>query len=275
MRKFLSYLFIFFATIAFAQAPGYLGKRFIIGYGAHISPSLTNGNAHNKTIIGHQINGSAESGSFAFNYTHEAFMEYALSTRFVLGFSCKFYKTTYDNGLNISNSSYYNSTNQYTINENVEGYYSIKGTSLCLYGKLYNKRYVAPWGRYIIFGPVINLYKTSYDSTIMYQTQTNYYTNEISKVSKYGELNQSFTGFNIIFGWGRSRIIANRITLDYGINMQLFSVMSLFTDQLFNSSSSKFSTKRTSDNYIEKTSGERIRGLNRINAFLKVGFLIF
>ena len=109
----------------------------------------------------------------------------------------------------------------------------------------------------------------------MYQTQTNYYTNEISKVSKYGELNQSFTGFNIIFGWGRSRIIANRITLDYGINMQLFSVMSLLTDQLFNSSSSKFSTARTSDNYIEKTSGERIRGLNRINAFLKVGFLIF
>jgi hypothetical protein len=119
----------------------------------------------------------------------------------MLGFSGRFYKTNYDNGSNINNYIY---NNNYNLDENVLGYYSIKGTSLCLYGKLYNKRYVAPWGRYIIFGPVINLYRTSYDSTIMYQTQTNNYTNEISKVSKFGELNQSFTGFNIIFGWGRS-----------------------------------------------------------------------
>lgn len=272
MNKFISYIFIFSTFIALAQAPGHLGKRFVLGYGAHFSPAITNGNAHNKTIIGHLERevGSAETGSFAFNYTHEAYMEVALSTRFMLGFSGKFYKTTYDNAQSIDD--YYNYNNHYRIDKNVEGYYSIKGTSLCLYGKLYSKRYVAPWGRYIIFGPVINLYRTSYDSTIMFQTLTDSYTYDISKFSKFGELNQSFTGFNIVYGWGRSRIIAKRVILDYGISMQLFSVMSLFTEQIL---SSRFSKTVTSDNYIEKTSGIRIRGLNRFNAFVKVGFLIF
>ena len=278
MNKILFYIFIFSTFIALAQAPGHLGKHFVLGYGANFSPAFTNANAHNKTIIGHkaQESGSAETGSFAFNYTHEAYMEVALSTRFMLGFSGKFYKTNYDNGLNISNNSY-NSNNQYLINENVEGYYSIKGTSLSIYGKLYKKRYVAPWGKYIVFGPVINLYRTSHDSTLMYQTQTDYNTNEISRVSKYGELNQSFTGFNIIFGWGRSRIIANRVTLDYGINMHVLTLITLYIDQISSSSSSNsiFSPRRTPDNYIEQTSGQRIRGLNRINAFVKVGFLIF
>ena len=265
-------IFILLLTSVSAQAPGYLGKRFVLGYGAHFSPAFNNPNNNNQTIIGHLgEKGSAETGAMAFNYTHEGFIEYATSAKFMVGFSGKFYKTKYDNGLSVGNSYNYN----YSASSDAQGYYDISGKSFCLYGKLYGGRYVAPWGRYIVFGPVLNLYNTTYDSTVMYQNSEVYNPNtgsiNFAKISNFGPKEQSFTGFNIMFGWGRTRIIANRITLDYGLNLQLFSVMSLFTDFIIDESSSK----RTNLLYIEKTSGKRIRGLNRANAFLKVGFLIF
>ena len=271
-RVFQITIFLFLSFAYSAQVPGYFGKRFVLGYGANISPALINGNAHNKTILGYIKNnqtqkaGSAKTGSFAFNYTHDVYLEYVLSTRFMCGFSGKFYNTTYDNTLNTT----YSQNASLKTDQEVQGYYSISGKSIALYGKLYNKHYVAPWGKYIIFGPVINLYKTSYDSTIMYQTQTSYNTNKISNVSDYGELNQSFTGFNIIIGYGCSRIIRNRIIIDYGINAQLFSMISLISDY-----QTIASNGISHETYISKTSGIRIRGLNRFNAFIKVGFLIF
>ena len=78
-------------------------------------------------------------------------------------------------------------------------------------------------------------------------------------------------GFNILFGWGRSRIIANRLVVDYGINMQVLSIPGLLYDLAQSSKSINY----VNSVYIENTAGARIRGLNRINAFLKVGFLIF
>jgi hypothetical protein len=278
MKFLFQLIFIFSFSISFAQAPGHLGKRFVLGYGAHFSPAISNGDARNNTIVGHRTSheGSATTGQFAYNYTHEAYIEFALSSRFMLGFSGKFYKTVYDNGINISSNSsnYSNNNSNYNIDNNVTGYYTIHGQSLCLYGKLYGKRYVAPWGRYIVFGPVINLYSASCDSTSMYQTSTvsnQYYPyNTIStrNISDFGPSHQSFTGFNIVFGWGRSRIIGKRFTLDYGLNVQLLSILLYDTSQ---SSTGNFSNS----NYIEKTAGFRIRGLNRLNAFIKVGFLIF
>jgi hypothetical protein len=268
MKLLFQFILITSFSIAFAQAPGHLGKRFVLGYGAHFSPALSNPDARNNTIFGHTQNGSATTGQFAYNYTHEAYIEFALSARFMLGFSGKFYRTNYDNGIKVSpvNNNNYN----YNLSSDVQGYYNIHGQSLCLYGKLYSKRYVAPWGRYMIFGPVINLYNTTYDPAIMFQTATNSYNNEITHVSNYGSLNQSFMGFNILFGWGRSRIIANRFILDYGVTMQVLSIPGLLYDV------SQATTGYFYDsNYIEKTAGARIRGLNRFNAFIKVGFLIF
>lgn len=270
MKFLFQLIFIFSFSIVFAQAPGHLGKRFIFGYGTHFSPALVNSNAHNETFVGHSSSksGSAETGSIAFNYTHEAYIEYALSTRFMLGFSGKFYKTNYDNAINSSSNNYNNS---YSLSNDIQGYYRINGQSLCLYGKLYGKRYVAPWGRYMIFGPVLNLYSTTYDPAIMYQTSTYSSPYHTEKVSNYGALSQSFMGFNILFGWGRTRIIAERITLDYGINMQVLSIPGLLYDLAQSSKSANY----LNSIYIENTAGARIRGLNRINAFLKIGFLIF
>jgi len=283
MKFLFQLIFIFSFSIIVAQAPGHLGKRFVLGYGAHFSPAILNGDARNNTILGHENsqNGSATTGQFAYNYTHEAYIEFALSSRFMLGFSGKFYRTSYDNAVNIqtTSSNYSNNNSNYNIDNNVKGYYTIHGQSLCLYGKLYGKRYVAPWGKYIMFGPVINLYNATYDSGTMYQIASttvndpnNYYNSvtTTSTISNFGASQQSFTGFNIVFGWGRSRIIGNRFTLDYGINMQVLSIPIMLYDMKQASSGSY-----SNSNYIENTAGARIRGLNRFNAFIKAGFLIF
>lgn len=273
MKYVLNILITFSFYVSFAQAPGHLGKRFILGYGAHVSPAFNNPNFNNETIIGHLGGiGSADNGALAFNYTHEGYIEYATSSRFMVGLSAKFYKTKYDNAIDAYQSNGNSNVRYFT---DVRGYYDIYGQSIALYGKLYGSRYVAPWGRYIIFGPVVNLYSTSYDPSVMFvegldYSSNNNYGTKIKK-SNFGPQKQNFTGFNILFGWGRSRIIANRLVLDYGVNMQVLSMLSTFPDEFKKDKIENGIETR----YIEGTSGIRIRGLNRINAFLKVGFLIF
>lgn len=253
-----------------SQAPGYMGKRMVLGYGFHFSPAFLGANAQNQTIIGN--GGSAETGSLAFNVLHEGYLEYATGYRFSIGLSGRFYKTAYDNAAYINK---YNDVTFSAFNDHPAGYYNITGLSICLYGKLYGKRYVAPWGRYIIFGPVINIRKTEYDPSVMYvkgfSYNSNYYSEETT-LTNFGPAKQSFTGFNLLFGWGRNRMIGNRVTIDYGANFQVLSVFSALFDVV--GSDLGFSEK-TEINYIEKTSGVRIRGVNRFNAFVKVGFLLF
>lgn len=253
-----------------AQAPGYMGKRMVLGYGFHFSPAILGANAQNQSIFGN--GGSAETGTMAFNALHEGYLEFATGYRFSVGLSCKFYKTAYDNPAYINT---YKDVSFSASSDHPAGYYNITGLSICLYGKLYGKRYVAPWGRYIIFGPVINIRKTEYDPSVMYVkgfSYNNSYYSEETTFANFGPAKQSFTGFNLLFGWGRNRMIGNRITIDYGASVQVFSVFSL----LFDAVGSDFSfSQKTEINYIEKTSAQRVRGVNRFNAFVKLGFLLF
>jgi hypothetical protein len=62
--------------------------------------------------------------------------------------------------------------------------------------------------------------------------------------------------------------------IDYGFNLQLFSVFAGVFDVLLDGED--FSSQNpTNLNYIEKTYRKRVRGINRFNVFLKVGFLLF
>lgn len=267
-RIFTVILFVLFQH-SWAQAPGYMGKRMMLGYGFHFSPAFFGANGQNQTIIGN--GGSAETGTLAFNSLHEGYLEYATGYRFSTGLSFKYYKTVYDNAAYINR---YNDPSFSATSNQPKSYYDITGLSFCWYGKLYGKRYVAPWGRYIIFGPILNIRKAKYDPAVMYVDGYSYsnYINEQVTYANFGAKEQSYYGFNILFGWGRNRMIGSRVTIDYGVNMHVFSVFSAVFDVL--SSDLGFSEK-TERNYIEKTSAIRVRGVNRLNAFVKVGFLLF
>ncbi len=255
-------------SFVFSQAPGHLGKRFSIGYGFHTSPSIFNANGQNQTIIGR--GGSAESGSPAFNAIHELNVEYAASSKWMTCFSVRYYKTVYDNVASL-NTSYANGYSVYSTLPPY-GYYNIRGLTYTLYFKYFGKRYVAPWGRYVMFGPAINTAKTTYDDDVMAIRATSSVTNRDTTISPFGPKEQNFTGVNLMLGVGRSRIYSNRLILDYGFNIHMFSVLS----SIFDITGTRLGgSPITASNYIESTVKQRVRGVNRFNLYLKVGFLLF
>lgn len=273
MKYFSFFLFLILANLfTQAQSAGYMGKRMQMSYAFNTSPAIFGATANNTSILG--TSGSAETGEFALNMIHEGSLEFMPSSKWVIGAGLRYYKTAYDNAAEMSSSSFYYAS--YDNGYRPDGYYTIKGLSYALYFKYFGKRYVAPWGRYVMFGPVFNTYKTEYDPSIMYLKATkysSYYYEEDTIIRDFGSKEQSYKGFNVLLGWGRSRVVANRVTIDYGCNFQLFSVLSTFFDfegvDLFNEYTN------TNSNYIERTVRKRVRGVNRFNVFFKVGVLLF
>ena len=125
----------------------------------------------------------------------------------------------------------------------------------------------------MMFGPVINTMKATYDPAIMHASGYDSYNfSQQVTISDFGLTEQDYMGVNLMFGAGRSRLIANRITLDYGFNTHLLSLLSGFYEIL----GLDFSTSNTTNtNYIEKTVRSRVIGVNRFNVFIKIGVLLF
>lgn len=275
-------LIILFVTVTLlpAQTPGYMGKRFVAGYGFYFSPAVFGSNGQGNAIFGRK-NGNATDGELAFNSMHEAFLEYALTKRFALGFSGKFYRTTYDNTRDL-----YVSTNQvdnYGYNSSIsysgspEGFYYIHGQNYSLYAKLFNKLYLAPWGRYMMFGINVEKYTCTYNPSEMKLKYTNNYGSYTNypAYSDFGPQKQKFTKFDLLFGLGRTRIIANRVVLDYGFNANMIAFLSTLFDTVAADEDGVYSTYAKPSNYMAVTSPWRVRGVNRFNVFLKVGVLLF
>ena len=282
MKKNLFFIFSLFCICSgvLSQTPGFMGKRFAVGYGFHFGPALIGSNGAGKTIKGRQ-EGNAESGSFAFNSMHEAFIEYAVKPRLSIGVSAKYYKITYENALSVGASQTYidnyGNTNTIGYSGNPNGLYTIKAINYNIYGKLFYSRYVAPWGKYMMVGLNIKTYTCIYDPNEMYLTASSSYnsssynnSNFPKRFSDFGPEKQKYKKFDFIFGLGRTRIIANKIIIDYGFNINLFSFMTTFFDAI---GEDTFIEKVYNYNYIKRTSAYRVRGANRFNTFLKVGYL--
>lgn len=278
---YITLCFLCTNILVYSQSTGYMGKRLQVGYGFHTSPAIIGSNANNESLIGN--GGSATTGEFVFNTLHEGFSEFAASSKWMICFSARYYKTINDNSKSLKNDYYYQytSSNINYISDHPEGYYEMKGLTYTLYFKYYGARYVAPWGRYVMFGPALNTVTTSYDPSIMkiratYYNANSYYYSSDTTITNFGPTEQKFRRLNFMLGFGRSRIIANRVTLDYGVNIHFFSVLSTLFD-VGGSAANLIDRKGpvNENNYIEKTVGYRVRGVNRFNVFLKIGILLF
>ncbi len=259
-KSILTLAFTFIAIAFMAQSSGYMGKRLSVGYGFYASPGL----------IG-------SSGATPLNMLHEAYLEVAAKRKFSVGFSARFYNAVYGNNRYVSVYST-NSSSVDQIDDNPSGSTNIKGRNYMLYFKFFGQNYVAPWGRYFILGASINTFQSSYDPNDMRVKVGTYYNYPISDYkysyfSNFGAREQTYAKFDVLLGFGRSRVIANRVIVDYGYNVNLLAMaLTLFDapdDNILESDG------LTPSNYIEKTSAARIRGVNRFNLFLKVGILLF
>lgn len=284
MKKIVLFIFaglVALSTTVLSQTPGYMGKRLVIGYGFHFSPALIGSTAQGSTIIG-KTDGNASDGELCFNSLHEVYIEYGLSKRFALGFSTKFYKTTYDNhkylSANVAVPNQYGGGSYYdTYYGTPEGLYDIKGQNYALYGKLFKRGFIAPWGKYMMFGINVSRFSCSYDPAKMKLLSDNYssYAKDYPAVTDFGPQGQTYTKYDLLFGYGRARVIANRVTLDYGFNVNLIATLNTLFDAVSDDDSILGDNTPSNENYIESTAPWRIRGINRFNAYLRVGVLLF
>lgn len=266
--KFSLTVFISLCCFAALSQPGYMGKRFQAGYGFNFSPAIIGSNGAGKSMNARE-GSHAEYGYPAFNKLHEVFIEYCIKRRTMIGFSGKYYKTTYDNRHSLGYFNYDNKSGV-IVSGKPEGLYTIQAINYSLYFKFYFSRYIAPWGKYLMIGPSLNQFTCSYDPNTMYVRANQYTPIDVAKRNNYfGSQQQGFMRFDILVGLGKNRIIADCITLDYGINFEVVSLqMTLFdlTDALGNGDI-------PNSEYIQKTCRSRMREVNRVNAFIKVGYL--
>jgi hypothetical protein len=252
-KNSLTVVLVLVSVALISQSSGYLGKRFSAGYGFYASPGY----------IGSR-------GLTSVNMLHEGFIEVAAKKRISIGLSARFYNAAYGNTRYVdvltSNSSKFRQ-----LDDNPSGQTNIKGKNYLLYFKFFRQNYVAPWGRYFILGATVNTFQSSYnpnEMTIRVLENKTY-----SDYSDFGFTKQNYTRFDLMLGFGRCRIISNRVTMDYGYNINLMAMaLTLFDvtdDDPFDSD------ELTPAYYIEKTSAARVRGVNRFNVFLKVGVLLF
>ncbi len=231
-----------------AQAPGYMSKRCVVGYGFNFNPMLKGSNAQNQTLS--VEGGSAESGRFRLNMTHEAFMEYAIARKISLGTEFHYFRTGYDNRLSIGALG--QPTDFYVIN-NFGG---------ALYSKFFFRKYVAPWGSYFKLGLVVNA-STSSQHEFMYLKSA--VKDRDTLLFDFGPQKQTQLNFDIQLGFGRTRIFSNKYIVEYGFNTQVISLFSSLIETL--------PSEVSREDYIMTTTRNRVNDFMRLNLFIKLGYL--
>jgi hypothetical protein len=259
-KKIIVIIFLFCYLLVVGQNPGFYGRRVSVGYGILASPAWIGSSGHTPI-----------------NLLHDVHIEVAAKKRLSIGFSTRFYNAVYGNGRIVQINSNY-SSDYSQIDESPSGTTQIKAINYMLYFKLFGANYVAPWGRYFTFGATINTFKSTYSPSEMYVKTEQYLNYPISgyvygKYSNFGSTEQSFARFDVMLGFGRSRVIAKRVIIDYGYNINLMALaLTLFDAPDDNVFAENYLYP---SEYIEKTSAARVRGVNRFNLFLKVGILLF
>jgi hypothetical protein len=240
-----------------AQAPGYMGKRFVVGYGLYVNP------AFNSIALNYSDK--------PINMLHECFAEFAAGKKNSLGISAQFYRYTYNN-IEPINALGYGSSSMRQRTENPEGNYQISARNYKFYSKFYKRNYLAPWGRYFLLGFVINRYTTTYDPNDMYVNvdgnyNSSYGYGSTTLYNDWGPTTETHKTFDVFFGNGNSRILSNNIVLDYGYSIGMIAIARMVA-----SIDGAFGTL-TTDDYISETALNRISAVNRFNCYLKIGYL--
>ena len=253
LKRRLCLFFILFPVIFFCQ-PGYMGKKTALGGGIYFSPALFGSNANNRSFLSDH-NGSSETGHFNLNITYDLFVERVISNRWLFGTSVKYIHTGYDN----RSYGYYGKP---------EGYYKINAVIINPYFKHYSRRTPAPLGKYFYIGPSLQLIFTKHDNYMYVLNRTS--DGHDTLISNYGPPKQMHYGGDLMVGFGKTRVIKNKILIDYGYNAGVISVLhtmeALGSNLIFGGSSKS--------DYIERTSRSRIRNATRFNLFFRIAYLL-
>lgn len=235
MKKILIIIILnyFISNSLVCQNPGYFGKKLIAGAGIEISPAFSQA-THLMPV----------------NLTGKMFVEKAIEHNLSFGIAVNYSNTKYDNRQAIGFLG--------SPNDN----YQIQNIALMPFFKIYHNKFVAPWGKYFTISPIINTTITQHDD-FMYLIKT--IENRDTLLMDFGGKRQLFQSFDLLVGKGKTRIINDKLALDYGLNIQILGLLKVIMGDNY--------TSLDTQNYIRQTAMGRVRRLNSINLHLKIGYL--
>lgn len=257
---------LLFTQFVFAQVPGYMGKRFIVGYSNYFSPALL-GRTANSTET-----------SLRLNSVNCINLEYTMKNSIDFCFGIQFWKTGVlrNNGYTY-NYTYYDSTYNNYYSEGGEAYYmpsnklamQLKSTIVSIGFKFFRSGYIAPAGKYTKLDFLFFKNNVVYEKDAFYKTK--YRSPEYKLNFLLGNGNFSSSTCAIALTFGKQRVIFNRIIIDSGIR---FAVS---PNVIFNVLGGEFLDNdiETMEYQMKLSTNSRIFTGQLVNFHLGIGFLAF
>jgi hypothetical protein len=207
MKKIITFFFVFILSItSIAQVPGYLGKRFSIGYSSYFFPRI----AALSSSIGF-IDGDIPTER-SFNSTHCLDMDYAIGTRISFCLSGQFSKVEllkYGSDLYVQHGTTY--TNVVYLPPHKQDM-QLNTVNISVGFKFFRSRYLNPVGRYRKWEVILIMNKLEMEKNGFYYTMNNQ-----SKPYPLSIVDEQFQSIVIAYTIGKQRVLFNKIVLDYGI----------------------------------------------------------
>lgn len=245
-----------------AQVSGYMGKRFSIGYSNYFLPS----------ILGPKVNGTSASDKIGINTTHCVNLDYIIKERTSFCLSLQTQK------LGVNNVRYYNveyvdpfGTNNYgsyQYNPKPFRFMQLKTYSVGLGFKFFASGSLAPIGKYKKVELLLLFSNLTYPKNAFEDTGLNDpYTR-----TNIGTGDYSFSTFALTYTMGRSRVLFDRIVLDYGLR---FGATPAGFFAFLNSDGDFSSNNLTPEKTFRQDTNMRLFRQQLVNLHIGISFLAF
>ena len=263
MKHKITISILLFSVLAYAQVPGYMGKRMVVGYSNYMSPSLLYPTAN-----------STESYELGINTTHCINVEYSIKKRTNFCFGVQFFKTglqretgfEYNQYDPIYGYSYYGTANYYARDKKPM---ELKTTNISFGFKFFNHGSIAPVGKYQKLEFLLLFDKVKYDRTAFYMGSP---IPENKIIGTIGRGEYDFKSFAIALTLGKQRVLFDAITLDTGVRFGISpnAVLNFISDDMFSNYSNS-----TFENQLKINMNSRILTSQLVNFHIGIGFLAF
>lgn len=259
MKHRITIAAIFLTQLMYAQVPGYMGKRFSLGY------------SNNFFIAGLGPTATQYTG---INTVHSFNAEYSIKNRtnFCLSFQVsktgmamdrEFYQ--YMSGSNYSVSYYYKPSPDVPM--------LLQTKSLGIGFKFFAQGTLAPLGKYRKLELLLMFTHLTYPDNSFSVSQYDGYTTQTGRTS-LGSGDYNFKTFAINYTIGRQRVLLNCLVLDYGVQFGLMPAgLYAYTDgdEVF----SETSSSKSYEEIFKQEKNKRLFRAQMFNFHIGLGFLAF
>jgi hypothetical protein len=269
MKQRITILLLTLSVGAIAQVPGYMGKRFSIGYSNYFMLSAW----------GPTANAESSEPALGINTTHCLNLEYTIKRRTNFCFSLQTGKTGMDPGI-LEKIEYdglngYSTVANYTYGTNPYQPMQIRSVNIGFGFKFFQQGSLAPIGKYKKIEALWMVNHLTYKTTAF----TSYYGSS-AQTGAIGTGDYVFNNIALTYTMGRSRVLFDKMVLDCGIRLGVLPSPVLnvvFSDILeFGSSSSSSYYSPTYYEDVFKTQvNYRLFRSQLFNVHIGLSFLAF